>query len=277
MTIFQKQINHYLNYCANVRKMSATTLTSKRSTLNRFAEITRCHSLKNLTNEVFNHWIEYETGHHVSPRSINTYNAIILAMVKYYREMGATIPLKTPLIKKLKEGSTRRNFYTHAQIQQVLKFADPKTALMIRICFETGLRISELTNLRLLNFTNCRINFIGKGNKPREVYISAATFQAMQQYIAQNQITDYLWAAKPGKLPPTSHGIRKRLRRPFLKAGFPDFYPHALRHSFATDLQARGASIEEIREMVGHESIATTERYLHALDGHLSELFLKYR
>jgi len=273
----QKQIKDYLNYCANVRKMSQTTLASKRNILGRFARATHCYSLKHLDNATFNRWVEHETARRVSPRSINTYNATILAMVKYYREMGLFIPLKTPLIRKLKEGCVRRNFYTSAQIQYVLQFADAKTALMIRICFETGLRVSELANLRLINFSNCRINFIGKGNKPREVYISAGTFRAMQQYVAQNQITDYLWATPPSVLPPTSNGVRKRLRRPFFKAGFTDFYPHSLRHSFATDLQFRGASVEEIREMVGHESIATTERYLHALDGHLSELFLKYR
>ena len=71
--------------------------------------------------------------------------------------------------------------------------------------------------------------------------------------------------------------MRRRLREPFYAAGFTDFYPHALRHSFATHLQQRGASVAEIKEMLGHESIATTERYLHSFDGKLEQLFNKYQ
>ncbi len=60
-------------------------------------------------------------------------------------------------------------------------------------------------------------------------------------------------------------------------AGFYDFYPYALRHSFATDLQVGGASVAEIKEMIGHENIAMTERYFHGFEGRLEELFDKYR
>ena len=63
----------------------------------------------------------------------------------------------------------------------------------------------------------------------------------------------------------------------FLNAGFEGFYPHVLRHSFATNLQRRGASVAEIKEMMGHSSIATTERYLHEFEGRMEELFEKYR
>ena len=63
---------------------------------------------------------------------------------------------------------------------------------------------------------------------------------------------------------------------PFLRAGFEGFYPHALRHSFATNLQMKGATVSEIKEMIGHSSVATTERYLHGFDGRLKELFDRY-
>ena len=91
-----------------------------------------------------------------------------------------------------------------------------------------------------------------------------------------------LWSVNDGVLtcngePPTVNTVRKWLREAFAAAGFEGFYPHALRHSFATDLQIRGASVMEIKEMIGHESVATTERYLHGFDGRMRELFDKYR
>ena len=77
--------------------------------------------------------------------------------------------------------------------------------------------------------------------------------------------------------PPTVNTVRQRLCSAFEWVGFEGFYPHALRHSFATNLQSKGASVEEIKEMMGHSSIATTERYLHGFEGRMEELFDKYQ
>ena len=101
----------------------------------------------------------------------------------------------------------------------------------------------------------------------------------VEEFAQMRGVQDYLWGlygyGANGE-PPTTATIRKRLRRAFEVAGFNGFYPHALRHSFATDLQRRGASVEEIKEMIGHSSVATTERYLHGFEGRLLELFDKY-
>ena len=271
------QVNQYLDYCESARKMSTNTLRAKHSICQRFIKITKCQNLKKLTNQDFSIWTEYELKQGSSPRTINTYNACILAMVNYYREMGMAIPLKTPLVKKLKEGPTRQNFYTISQIKQVIKHTDQTTALMIKICFDGGLRIAELARLKKSDVNGCRINFIGKGTKPREIYLSKSTAEILESYIEKRQISNYLWPSHRTGSHLAVNSIRKRLKKAFKEAGFDDFYPHSLRHSFATDLQFRGATVPEIQQMLGHASMSTTERYLHALDGHLEELFAKYR
>ena len=141
------------------------------------------------------------------------------------------------------------------------------------------MRLAEITYLRRCQLSGRRIQFIGKGQKPREVYLRPETARELAQYIANEHITDYVWSSQGGSShePPTTETMRRRLREPFYAAGFTDFYPHALRHSFATHLQQRGASVAEIKEMLGHESVATTERYLHGFDGKLEQLFNKYQ
>lgn len=67
------------------------------------------------------------------------------------------------------------------------------------------------------------------------------------------------------------------MREAFTEAGFDDFYPHALRHSFATDIQNKGAELLEMQMMLGHSNAQTTERYLHGLDGRQQALFSKYK
>ena len=267
----------YLNYCEKVRGMSPATMWAKRNILKRFIEVTKIRNLEELDNSVFNEWVENEKRRGVSARSINTYNATICAMVQYYVGLGVGVPLKIPLVQKLKEGETRRRFYTVAEIGKVLEYADIETGLMIKIMFETGIRIAELTRMKVDNIDGRRIKFIGKGNKPREVYMREGTRRELFKYLKRRDRTECVWGDGVNGESPAVETVRKRLRRPFYAAGFYDFYPHALRHSFATDLQMRGASVAEIKEMIGHENIATTERYLHGFEGRLEELFDKYR
>lgn len=277
MKKIKEQVEDYLNYCEKVRGMSSATMWTKRNILKRFIEGTGIKSLSDFTNDVFNEWVRSEMGRGVSARSVNTYNATIIAMVQYCKSLGVAVPLRVALVQKLKEGEARRRFYTAAEIGKVLEYADIETGLMIKIMFETGMRIAELTRMRVDDIDGRRIRFVGKGNKPREVYMREGTRRELFKYLKRRDRMGCVWGEGVNGESPTVETVRKRLRRPFYAAGFYDFYPHALRHSFATDLQVRGASVAEIKEMIGHENIATTERYLHGFEGRLEELFDKYR
>lgn len=276
------EVADYLNYCKNVRQMSAATLSAKQNVLKRFLECTQLASLAQLDNKIYNKWIAHETARGISPCSVNAYNAVILAMVRYYRGTGVMIPLNLALTAKLKENHSSRGFYSTEEITKVVELATPEIALMIKIMFETGMRIAELKNLKISDFNGRRVRFIGKGRKTREAYITPETLRDLGEYVKFYEIDNYLWAVRNGAKtlngePPTTCTIREGLKDTFATAGFAGFYPHALRHSFATNLQMKGASVEEIKEMIGHESIATTEQYLHGFEGRLEELFDKYQ
>lgn len=270
------QIENYLTYCEKVRKMSPITINTKRYILTRFARETEVKNLRKLSNPLFDRYIAKLTETGASGRSVNTYSANILAFAKYHQKLGLKMPFRPILVQKLKETKTERVFYTQKEIEKVLKKADSETKLMIKIMFETGMRINETANLKITDFNGQRIRFIGKGNKLREVYIRSATLKMLEKYLEKNQIRNFLWGNTLNGEPPTTHTLRKRLKRAFAEAGFANFYPHALRHSFATNLQRNGASVAEIKEMMGHSSVATTERYLHGFDGKMRELFEKY-
>ena len=272
-----RQVEEYLSYCEKVRGMSPATMWTKRNILKRFIESTEIDDLRGLTNEVFEKWVAHEVGRGVSARSVNTYNSTICAMAQYHKEMGMKMPFKITMIKKLKEGEVRRKFYTAEEVGRVLGYADMEVGLMIKVMFETGMRIAEVTRMRVEDIEGRKIGFIGKGRKPREVYLREDTRWELCEYIEKKGVVGYVWGAGLCDAPPTVATVRRKLRKPFYAAGFDDFYPHALRHSFATDLQMRGASVAEIKEMIGHENIATTERYLHGFEGRLEELFDKYR
>lgn len=274
-----KQIDEYLNYCENVRRMSEQTLHGKRWICREFLKTIKIDSLSELSNKHINEWIAEQTARGCSGRTINSRLVNLVAMLRYFQDMGISFPkLKLRLIIKCKEQPPRRVYYTREQIEQVLRYADHLEWLLIKLCFDCGLRISELRNLRLMNLNGRMVTFIGKGSKARESYMSKEAKNRLDDWIQRNRISDFIWVRTPGKNEPMSvEDIRYLMRKPFYQAGFKNFYPHALRHSFATDIQKHGASLMETKEMLGHARIETTERYVHSLEGHLEYFFDKYK
>lgn len=274
-----KQIDEYLNYCENVRRMSEQTLHSKRWICREFLKTIKIDSLSELSNKHINEWIAEQTARGCSGRTINSRLVNLVAMLRYFQDMGISFPkLKLRLIIKCKEQPPRRVYYTREQIKQVLRYADHLEWLLIKLCFDCGLRISELRNLRLMNLNGRMVTFIGKGSKARESYMSEEARSRLDDWIQRNRISDFIWVRTPGKNEPMSvEDIRYLMKKPFYQAGFKNFYPHALRHSFATDIQKHGASLMETKEMLGHARIETTERYVHGLEGHLEYFFDKYK
>ncbi len=274
-----KQIDEYLNYCENVRRMSEQTLHGKRWICREFLKTIKIDSLSELSNKHINEWIAEQTARGCSGRTINSRLVNLVAMLRYFQDMGISFPkLKLRLIIKCKEQPPRRVYYTREQIEQVLRYADHLEWLLIKLCFDCGLRISELRNLRLMNLNGRMVTFIGKGSKARESYMSEEARSRLDDWIQRNRISDFIWVRTPGKNEPMSvEDIRYLMRKPFYQAGFKNFYPHALRHSFATDIQKHGASLMETKEMLGHARIETTERYIHGLEGHLEYFFDKYK
>ena len=283
MKRINQQILQYLDYCENICQMSPVTILNKKAIFSKFVKETKIDSLENFTNQLYNRWIKTELSQNINHSSINTYRSTIFVLVKFHRNAGVKISLNLNLIPRFKNQKSVRHFYTASEISKVLNKASETERLMIKIMFETGMRIAELAQLKIENFDGNRINFVGKGQKWREVYISNDTLKILQKYLKKHHIYNgYIWCVVNGAKtkngqPPTVNTIRIRLQEVFLRAGFDGFYPHALRHSFATNLQKKGASLSEIKEMMGHSSIATTERYLHGFDGKLEELFKKYQ
>ena len=278
----KNEIEEYLKYCKTVRGMTEATLKQKRSVLERFARMSGVEAAAEIDDAAFSAWMEGLRGRGVSANSINIYNSVIAAFVRSLRDAGMNVPLRLAMMRKLKESRSVRKYYTREEVEKVIGMADDVTGLMIRVMFETGMRIAELAWLRVGDFEGRKITFVGKGRKTREVYVSEKTRGLVEEYVRHYGVEDYLWCVDAGmmtndKNPLTPNTIRVHMRRAFAEAGFEGFYPHALRHSFATDLQRRGASVEEIKEMIGHENIATTERYMHGFDGRMKELFDKYR
>jgi integrase/recombinase XerD len=157
---------------------------------------------------------------------------------------------------------------------------------MLEVLYACGLRVSELTELKYSNiyFDEGFVRVIGKGNKERLVPIGQKTLSRIKFYIehTRNQIKikngseDILFLNRRGnKLSRVM--VFTIIKNLVFKAGIEkNISPHTFRHSFATHLVERGADLRAVQEMLGHESITTTEIYTHLDRKYLKETILKY-
>lgn len=147
--------------------------------------------------------------------------------------------------------------------------------VMLELLYGSGLRVSELAGLDLeaVNLRACEVRVLGKGSKERMVPMSGKALEALEVYLPRrhelrHRRTGFI---HDQALLLTRRGQRLGVRRiqtlvqryGALGAGRPDLHPHALRHSCATHLLEGGADLRVIQELLGHSSLATTQRYTH--------------
>lgn len=153
--------------------------------------------------------------------------------------------------------------------------AGRRDALILELLYGTGVRVSELVGLdkNSVDLRNLRILVKGKGKKERIIPIAPELAEMIKNYysvmyeiVADNRLveTDALIINRLGTRM-TDRTVRRVVENYLKQAGLPlDYSPHSFRHTFATHLLEGGADLRSIQELLGHESLSTTQRYTHS-------------
>lgn len=173
------------------------------------------------------------------------------------------------------------------EVEQLLSQPDITTPLgqrdraMLELLYATGLRVSELVNLRLLdvNLEAGYVKALGKGSKERMVPFGEKALQALKSYLSHGR-PSLLKDGHPPQLflnfrgkPLTRQGFWKIIKNHGRMAGImKNIKPHGLRHSFASHLLEAGADLRSVQVMLGHADITTTQIYTHVTRERLKEL-----
>jgi integrase/recombinase XerD len=163
---------------------------------------------------------------------------------------------------------------------------DIRNRTILHLLYASGLRVSELTGLKLadVNFENGFLRVKGKGSKERVVPVASKVLRMLSRY-SQNARNELIYLVPNTPYLFVSHHSRKLNRERIwaiikdaaFRAGIAkNIYPHTLRHSFASHLLANGADLRAIQEMLGHADIATTEIYTHVDKGKLAAIHHKF-
>ncbi len=146
-----------------------------------------------------------------------------------------------------------------------------KIKCLIEILYSTGLRVSELINLKVqdINITKRTLVVFGKGGKERNAYFTTKAAKSIKSWLEINpQIENYLFPSHGVSGHITRDSINKILAEVSVQLGFKksQLSPHKLRHAFATHMLTKGADIRVIQQLLWHSNISTTEIYTHILD-----------
>lgn len=177
-------------------------------------------------------------------------------------------------IKRPKRESKIPQVLTKEEVLKLIDSADnQKSKLILQLLYSSGLRVSEIVNLRKsdLDF-NEKTGWVrgGKGGKDRMFILSEKLVKKLEKFIDKNPDWQYLFSqAKPL----STRNIQKIVQNAARKTGIDKhIHCHTLRHSFATHLLENGENLRKIQLLLGHTSLSTTERYVHVSSAELKKV-----
>ena len=312
MASLKTYLNDFLEHLEIERNRSRATVQNYRFYLNRFIDWAGGQSISTpaqLTSELvrqYRLWLNRLTDVAGGLLKKNTQNYHLIALrsfLKYLakRDVKTLTPEK---IELMKTPERQVEFLEGDELQRLLnapaKIDEPeiiqrRDQAILETLFSTGLRVSELANLKIenINLENVKdgvteFTVRGKGSKLRVVFLSESARQKIKAYLEhRHDISPYLFirhdraqkkskserARKEGGAPLTPRSIQRLVQHYAKVAGLTKkVSPHTLRHSYATDLLRNGADIRSVQSMLGHSSITTTQIYTHLTDKQLREV-----
>ena len=286
-------VKSYARYLKLERNYSPNTLAAYQNDLSwllSFCEQQEMNPL-DMQLEDLQHFAVQLHEHQIGPTSQARILSGIRSFYKYLLLSGEIEQDPTELLESPHLGERLPEVLSTDEIDQIQKSIDlskpegQRNKTIIEVLFSCGLRVSELVNLKLSNLylEEGFVRVMGKGSKERLVPISSKAVRELQYWFADRNLMkiqqgeeDYVFLNRRGKHL-TRTMILIMLKRQAVAAGITKtISPHTLRHSFATELLKGGADLRAIQAMLGHESIGTTELYMHIDTTTLREEILQH-
>jgi len=251
----QNHVEEFLEYLLDVRGYSDTSITTYEVALRQMIEVSHFYEEDGLTVLDITPFRFHIVKN--AKKTIVKKLSAVRSFVKYLEDQ-CHIPIRLIADESIKVPQSLPKPIEEKYITEVLNSANLEEKLLISMLYGLGLRISELSDLKLEDIKGAWVQIHGKGSKVRELPLLKELQTLITQYQESYHPKKYLF--EKGNAPLNAAQLRYKLSKLFKDAGL-KVTPHQLRHSFATHLLNRGARISDVSELLGHETMATTQVY----------------
>jgi integrase/recombinase XerC len=271
------QQEKFINYLSSEKRFSVHTITSYSNDINQFflflsEEYKITSELSEVNFQIVRSWIASLLEQGVTPRSVNRKISTLKTFFKFLIREG--VIQESPMLKVVAPKSKKRLplFVEEDQIESLLNgvefddgFIGERDKLIIELFYVTGIRLSELINIKIsdLNFDNNLVKVLGKRNKERLIPLSTRIVKELQFFIEKYKIDNYLFTNLGGTKVYTKLVYRIVNKYIGKISSINKKSPHILRHTFATHMLNHGADINAIKELLGHANLSATQVYTH--------------
>ena len=275
-------IQEFLNYLTFQRRYSRHTIISYQNDLTGFFDfiILQYNSvgLREISASVVRSWLASLKGDKAASGTINRKISALKSFFKYQLKMNNIEFSPMTSVSSLKISRRLPSFIEQKDMNTLFKYVDfPETwegktnSLLLMIFYQTGIRLSELINLKesQVDKSNSAIKVLGKGNKERVIPVNNQLLKEIDTYISEKKILFKEAVSIPLLLRKNGKSLYPKYVYNVVKKYLGEVStnerksPHVLRHSFATHLTNNGADINAIKELLGHSSLASTQIYTH--------------
>ena len=280
-------LEQFENYLSAEKRFSDHTVTAYVKDLDQFvvfAEVKSNDDLKEISHHLIRGWIVSMIEAKINNRSVNRKLSTLRTFFKWLQKQGLAdsnpmLKVRGPKqIKRLPEFA-KPSEMSEEKLKGVFSddFEGIRDRLMVEIFYQTGIRLSELIELKESNITSRSIKVLGKRNKERIIPISDALAGLMQDYsrlkAASSLQSNCFFVLNNGnKLYPKF--VYRKIN--YYLGGVTNLdqkSPHVLRHTFATHMLNNGAGLETLKDILGHASLSATQVYTHNSFAQLNNIY----
>ncbi|OFY87320.1 MAG: integrase [Bacteroidetes bacterium RIFCSPLOWO2_12_FULL_35_15] len=268
----------FLQYLQYEKRFSNHTLVAYTNDLHQFLEyLLSSYEIKTtaeINHSIVRSWVVSLMEQKVTPRSVNRKISTLKTFYKYL--LRQDIVTENPMLKiQSPKTSKRLPVFVEKQNMDTLldniEFGDDlegqRNKLIIELFYATGMRLSELINLKVstIDLFNCQLKVLGKRNKERIIPFNNQISESLKEYITLKGDLehDYLFINKKGKKIYEKFAYRVVNNYLSQVTTLDKKSPHVLRHTFATHMLNNGADLNAIKELLGHANLSATQVYTH--------------
>lgn len=275
-------LSEYLEYLELERGLSKNTIDAYRRDLILFLDYCNNSDFNNITRMSINKYVLFLHEQHYHPSSVIRKIASIRGLFKWLCANEICLKDPTITIERPKLPQKLPKVMTINEIEDILQSnLTIIQKVIIELLYGCGLRVSELTGLKINNFDmNAKyLTAFGKGSKERIIPLGSKAINALTEYLKYRDflIKKYKLDTKTLLISDNGRCLNRQDIYNFIheqgKKIHKNISPHTLRHSFATHLLENGADLRVVQELLGHSDVATTQLYTHVSKKRLKDVY----